>query len=101
MAYRLPSLNSLRAFEAAARHMSFQKAAEELFVTPSALSYQIRQLEDHVEQPLFLRLNRAVKLTEAGGFETVADEVVLYEKMGANNNKEVVEAGDKSGDGDN
>ena len=66
MAYRLPSLNSLRAFEAAARLMSFQKAAEELFVTPSALSYQIRQLEDHVEQPLFLRLNRAVKLTEAG-----------------------------------
>ena len=41
-----------------------------------------------------------MKLTEAGGFETVADEVVLYEKMGANNNKEVVEAGDKSGDGD-
>ncbi|MGI9367040.1 MAG: transcriptional regulator GcvA [Rhizobiaceae bacterium] len=66
MAYRLPSLNSLRAFEAAARLLSFQKAAEELFVTPSALSYQIRQLEDYVELPLFNRLNRAVTLTEAG-----------------------------------
>ncbi|MEP1207970.1 MAG: transcriptional regulator GcvA [Rhizobiaceae bacterium] len=66
MAYRLPSLNSLRAFEAAARLLSFQKAAEELFVTPSALSYQIRQLEDHVAQPLFNRLNRKVTLTEAG-----------------------------------
>jgi LysR family glycine cleavage system transcriptional activator len=59
-------LNSLRAFEAAARLMSFQKAAEELFVTPSALSYQIRQLEDYVQMPLFNRLNRAVALTEAG-----------------------------------
>ncbi|MEP0945234.1 MAG: transcriptional regulator GcvA [Rhizobiaceae bacterium] len=66
MAYRLPSLNSLRAFEAAARLTSFQKAAEELFVTPSALSYQIRQLEDHIQQPLFHRLNRAVELTGAG-----------------------------------
>ena len=66
MAYKLPSLNSLRAFEAAARLLSFQKAAEELFVTPSALSYQIRQLEEYVEQPLFNRLNRAVTLTEAG-----------------------------------
>ena len=66
MAYRLPSLNALRAFEAAARLMSFQKAAEELFVTPSALSYQIRQLEDHVGQPPFHRMNRSVSLTEAG-----------------------------------
>ncbi len=66
MAYRLPPLNSLKAFEAAARLMSFQKAAEELFVTPSALSYQIRQLEEHLQIPLFERLNRAVMLTEAG-----------------------------------
>lgn len=66
MAYRLPSLNSLRAFEAAARLLSFQKAAAELFVTPSALSYQIRQLEEYVDQPLFHRLNRAVTLTESG-----------------------------------
>lgn len=63
---RLPPLNSLRAFEAAARHMSFQKAAEELFVTPAALSYQIRQLEDFLGLKLFDRLNRTVQLTEAG-----------------------------------
>lgn len=66
MRYRLPSLNALRAFEAAARLLSFQMAAKELFVTPSALSYQIRQLEEYVELPLFNRLNRAVTLTEAG-----------------------------------
>ncbi|MGI9355850.1 MAG: LysR family transcriptional regulator, partial [Rhizobiaceae bacterium] len=66
MAYRLPSLNALRAFEAAARSLSFRKAAEELFVTPSALSYQIKQLEDQLQMPLFERLNRAVALTEAG-----------------------------------
>ena len=66
MATRLPPLNSLRAFEVASRLMSFQKAAEELNVTPSALSYQIRQLEDHLQIPLFTRLNRAVELTEAG-----------------------------------
>lgn len=63
---RLPSLTSLRAFEAAARHMSFAKAAEELFVTPAALSYQIKSLETELGQPLFRRLNRAVELTEAG-----------------------------------
>lgn len=63
---RLPPLNALRAFETASRHMSFQKAAEELNVTPSALSYQIRQLEDFLQVLLFERLNRAVRLTEAG-----------------------------------
>ena len=66
MADRLPPLTSLRAFEAAARHMSFARAAEELFVTPAALSYQIKQLEEHLGVPLFRRLNRAVELTEAG-----------------------------------
>lgn len=63
---RLPSLTALRAFEAAARHMSFAKAAEELFVTPAALSFQIKSLETELGQPLFHRLNRAVTLTEAG-----------------------------------
>lgn len=63
---RLPPLTALRAFEAAARHMSFAKAAAELFVTPAALSYQIKQLEEHLETPLFRRLNRAVELTDAG-----------------------------------
>ncbi len=66
MQNRLPPLNSLKAFEAAARHMSFKQAAGELHVTPSALSYQIRQLEDHLGLPLFHRLNREVRLTDAG-----------------------------------
>jgi LysR family transcriptional regulator, glycine cleavage system transcriptional activator len=63
---RLPPLTALRAFEAAARHMSFAAAADELAVTPAALSLQIKNLEDHLGAPLFHRLNRAVELTEAG-----------------------------------
>lgn len=66
MSNRLPPLTALRAFEAAARHMSFAKAAEEIGVTPAALSFQIKSLEDHLGQPVFRRLNRAVALTEAG-----------------------------------
>ncbi|MEQ9694206.1 transcriptional regulator GcvA [Shimia sp. SDUM112013] len=66
MSDRLPPLTALRAFEAAARHMSFAKAAEELHVTPAALSFQIKSLEDHLGTPVFRRLNRAVELTEAG-----------------------------------
>ncbi|MBO9478381.1 transcriptional regulator GcvA [Shimia sp. R11_0] len=67
---RLPPLTALRAFDAAQRHMSFAKAAEELHVTPAALSYQIKSLEEHLGAPLFHRLNRAVALTEIG--ETLA-----------------------------
>lgn len=63
---RLPPLNALRAFEAASRLLSFQKAAEELYVTPSALSYQIKSLEEHLGVSLFERGNRQVTLTEAG-----------------------------------
>ncbi|MEL7090419.1 MAG: transcriptional regulator GcvA [Pseudomonadota bacterium] len=63
---RLPPLTALRAFDAAARHMSFAKAAEELHVTPAALSFQIKSLEEHLGTPLFRRLNRAVELTGAG-----------------------------------
>ncbi|WP_323784827.1 transcriptional regulator GcvA [Thalassovita sp.] len=66
MSDQLPPLTALRAFESAARHMSFAKAAEELHVTPAALSFQIKALEQHLGAPLFVRLNRAVKLTEAG-----------------------------------
>ncbi|MEM7061076.1 MAG: transcriptional regulator GcvA [Pseudomonadota bacterium] len=66
MADRLPPLTALRAFEAAARHMSFAKAAKELFVTPAALSYQIKQLEDHLGVAVFRRMNRAVDLTDEG-----------------------------------
>lgn len=63
---RLPPLTALRAFDAAARHMSFAKAAAELNVTPAALSFQIKSLEEHLGRPLFRRLNRAVELTEEG-----------------------------------
>ncbi|MDP2517092.1 transcriptional regulator GcvA [Shimia thalassica] len=66
MTDHLPPLTALRAFEAAARHMSFAKAAEELHVTPAALSFQIKSLEEHLGTPVFRRLNRAVELTEAG-----------------------------------
>ena len=66
MSDRLPPLTALRAFEAAARHLSFQRAAEEIGVTPAALSFQIKSLEGHLGQPVFRRLNRAVELTEAG-----------------------------------
>jgi LysR family transcriptional regulator, glycine cleavage system transcriptional activator len=66
MARPLPPLNALRAFEAAARHLSFSRAAEELHVTPAAVSHQIKQLEEHLTIRLFHRRNRAVHLTEAG-----------------------------------
>lgn len=63
---RLPPLTALRAFDAAARHVSFAKAAEELYVTPAALSYQIKSLETDLGVQLFRRMNWAVELTEAG-----------------------------------
>ena len=66
MTDRLPPLTALRAFDAAARHMSFALAAAELHVTPAALSFQIKSLEEHLGAPMFRRLNRAVELTEAG-----------------------------------
>jgi len=63
----LPSLNALRAFEAAARHMSFQRAAEELDVTPTAISHQIKKLETQLQLSLFIRRNpHPLQLTEAG-----------------------------------
>jgi LysR family glycine cleavage system transcriptional activator len=64
VAYRLPPLAVLRAFEAASRHLSFKKAAEELHVTPAAISQQIKALEDHLGVPLFRRLTRALELTD-------------------------------------
>lgn len=63
---RLPPLASLRAFEAAARHMSFKKAAEELAVTPTAISHQIKLLEKILGLKLFQRRTRQVLMTEAG-----------------------------------
>jgi LysR family transcriptional regulator, glycine cleavage system transcriptional activator len=66
MARRLPPLNAVRAFEAAARHLSFTRAASELNVTQAAVSHQIKALEQWLEMPLFHRTPRALKLTEAG-----------------------------------
>src|ERR1700732_4593800 len=63
MATRLPSLNGLRAFEAAARHLSFTRAAAELNVTQTAVSHLIRRLEEQFGIPLFVRRNRALELT--------------------------------------
>ena len=62
----LPSLSALRAFEAAARHLSFTRAAEELHVTQAAISHQVKALEDELGCTLFLRLSRRVALTEEG-----------------------------------
>ena len=66
MSYHLPSLNALRAFEAAARHLSFKEAGRELFVTPGAISQQVKALEKEVGTQLFRRLTRQIALTEAG-----------------------------------
>jgi LysR family transcriptional regulator, glycine cleavage system transcriptional activator len=63
MTARLPSLNGLRAFEAAARHLSFTLAATELNVTQTAISHQIRRLEEELGIRLFVRQNRALALT--------------------------------------
>ena len=71
VSHRLPPLTSLRAFEAAARRSSFKAAAEELFVTPTAISHQIRQLEAHLGLRVLERTPRAVRLTAEGS--------VLYE----------------------
>lgn len=84
MVLRLPSLVSLRALEAAARLRSFKKAAEELAVTATAISHRIRDLEQHLGRPLFLRRARAVELTPDGqalfvavsaGFQGVAEAI--------------------------
>src|SRR5258706_15631890 len=63
---RLPPLNALRAFETAARHLSFAMAAKELHVTPAAISHQVKGLEQHLDQRLFRRLKRGLELTRAG-----------------------------------
>jgi LysR family glycine cleavage system transcriptional activator len=87
----LPPLIELRAFEAAARHLSFKKAAAELCVTPTAISHQIRQLERYCGQSLFRRHPRPVTLTEAGarlfpvvrgGFEEFARAMATIKRVG-------------------
>jgi len=64
--YKLPPLNALRAFEATARHLSVKNAAEELHVTPGAVSQMLKALELHLGVTLFQRVNRGILLTETG-----------------------------------
>src|SRR6202051_476318 len=64
--YSLPQLGFIQGFEAAARNLSFTKAAEELFITQSAVSRQIKALEEHLGVALFERRQRALALTEGG-----------------------------------
>lgn len=66
MSRQFPPLNPLRAFEVAARHLSFTRAAEELFVTPSAVSHQVKTLEESLGIALFVRDTKALSLTPAG-----------------------------------
>jgi LysR family glycine cleavage system transcriptional activator len=89
MAGPLPPLNALRAFEATARHLSFSKAAQELHVTPAALSHQIHGLEDFLGLKLFHRRTRAIELTEAGrlifpgirtGFEALREALARLDR---------------------
>lgn len=65
MIYRLPPLNALRVFEAAARHLSFKEAANELSITQAAVSHQVKSLEEYLGVELFRRAGRGVQLTEA------------------------------------
>lgn len=78
---RLPPLNALRAFEAAARHLSFTRAAEELLITQSAVSHHVRALEDGLGARLFLRRPRGIELTPEGAryFAALKD---AFDRMG-------------------
>ena len=90
MIYRLPPLNALRVFEAAARHLSFKEAANELSITQAAVSHQVKSLEDYLGVELFRRAGRGVQLTEAAraclpmlreGFDALARAVeILHER---------------------
>ena len=86
---RLTPLKSLQAFEAAGRHLSFTEAAQELNVTPGAISQQIRLLEEFLEIKLFKRMNRVIVLTDSGqlflplireGFEQFSEAVSLLNR---------------------
>ena len=66
----MPPLDLLVGFEAAARHLSFTKAGDELYLTQSAVSRQIKELEDQLGVALFQRRHRALALTEAGSSST-------------------------------
>jgi LysR family glycine cleavage system transcriptional activator len=89
--WRLPPVNSLVAFEAACRHLSFTRAGDELGVTREAVSRHIRQLENHLATKLFVRVHRAVELTAEGrrfaavvrrGLEDIANAAQELERQG-------------------
>ena len=92
MIYRLPPLNALRVFEAAARHLSFKDAASELSITQAAVSHQIKSLEEYLGVELFRRAGRRVQLTEAAraclprlreGFDSLAAAVEMVRSRAA------------------
>jgi LysR family glycine cleavage system transcriptional activator len=92
MTYTLPPLNALRAFEAAARHLSFKLAAHELHVTPAAVGQQVKTLEARLGVRLFERLHKQLILTAAGqaylpeisgGFRRIADATSQLKPAGA------------------
>ena len=92
MTYTLPPLNALRAFEAAARHLSFKLAAHELHVTPAAVGQQVKALEARLGVRLFERLHKQLVLTAAGqaylpeisdGFRCIADATARLKPAGA------------------
>ena len=94
----LPPLNALRAFEVAARLGSMSKAAEELSVTPGALSHQVRGLEEFLDVRLFERLPRAIRLTPAGavlypglqgGFQQIREAVAAVWRIAGGFRREV------------
>lgn len=93
---KLPPLNALKAFESAARHLNFTKAAEELFVTQAAVSHQIKLLEDFLSIQLFHRRNRILELTESGlqYFEEIRpllEQIAkATDKIRAKNNRQIL-----------
>ena len=91
MIYRLPPLNALRVFEAAARHLSFKEAAAELHITQAAVSHQVKSLEEYLGVQLFRRSARGVQLTDAAraclpklreGFDALAAAVETIRERG-------------------
>ena len=98
MKHDLPQLDSLKVFEAAARHLIFSLAADELCLTKGAVSYQIRKLEDHLNCALFRRATRQVYLTEAGQSLLKSTQLVFtelrqsFESLNNNHNNQVTVA---------
>ena len=92
---RLPPLEPLIAFEAAARHLSFTRAAEELHLSQAAVSQQIRSLEDSLEVKLFTRSHRAVQLTNEGREYQHTVAMMLKQLAGATTDIQNVEFADQ------